>query len=162
LFGAPTSVSTRATPVTTHPLLPNDPLKEVSTPESGNRMRLSSSPFCTPDPFTAAAPETDNAPAAPWLLAGASDRTNASADGYGINVRPWTRNELSIVGPAGDPAGIRGMTNGAAALRKQRSSPTPTTPARAPWLTFSSRPKSRTSSPTSARKPPAAVPYSIP
>ena len=44
--------------------------------------------------------------------------TDLVADGYGINMRPWTRNELSIVGPAGDPAHIRGMTNGAAALRR--------------------------------------------
>jgi tungstate transport system substrate-binding protein len=44
--------------------------------------------------------------------------TDLVADGYGINMRPWTRNELSIVGPTSDPAGIRGMTNGAAALRK--------------------------------------------
>ena len=40
------------------------------------------------------------------------------ADGYGINMRPWTRNELCIVGPPDDPAHVRGMTNGAAALRK--------------------------------------------
>jgi tungstate transport system substrate-binding protein len=44
--------------------------------------------------------------------------TDLVADGYGINMRPWTRNELSIVGPTNDPAAIRGMTNGAAALRK--------------------------------------------
>jgi len=44
--------------------------------------------------------------------------TDLVADGYGVNMRPWTRNELSIVGPTNDPAGIRGMTNGAAALRK--------------------------------------------
>ena len=44
--------------------------------------------------------------------------TDLVADGYGINMRPWTRNELSIVGPTNDPAHIRGLTNGAAALRK--------------------------------------------
>ncbi len=44
--------------------------------------------------------------------------TDLVADGYGINMRPWTRNELSIVGPTDDPAHVRGMTNGAAALRK--------------------------------------------
>jgi tungstate transport system substrate-binding protein len=44
--------------------------------------------------------------------------TDLVADGFGINMRPWTRNELSIVGPTTDPAHIRGMTNGAAALRK--------------------------------------------
>ena len=44
--------------------------------------------------------------------------TDLVADGYGVNMRPWTRNELCIVGPLDDPAHIRGMTNGAAALRK--------------------------------------------
>jgi len=44
--------------------------------------------------------------------------TDLVADGYGINMRPWTRNELVIVGPPDDPAQIRGLTNGAEALRK--------------------------------------------
>src|SRR3974390_16813 len=44
--------------------------------------------------------------------------TDLVADGYGINMRPWTRNELSIVGPTNAPAHIRGMTNGANALRR--------------------------------------------
>jgi len=44
--------------------------------------------------------------------------TDLVADGFGVNMRPWTRNELCIVGPPSDPAGVRGMTNGAAALRK--------------------------------------------
>jgi len=44
--------------------------------------------------------------------------TDLSADGICVNMRPWTRNELVIVGPPDDPAQIRGMTNGAAALRK--------------------------------------------
>ena len=44
--------------------------------------------------------------------------TDLVADGFGINMRPWTRNELCVVGPPGDPAHVRGMTNGAAALRK--------------------------------------------
>jgi tungstate transport system substrate-binding protein len=44
--------------------------------------------------------------------------TDLVADGYGVNMRPWTRNELVIVGPPDDPAHIRGMTNGAAALKK--------------------------------------------
>jgi tungstate transport system substrate-binding protein len=44
--------------------------------------------------------------------------TDLVADGYGIHMRPWTRNELSLVGPTNDPAHIRGMTNGASALRK--------------------------------------------
>src|ERR1700723_914311 len=44
--------------------------------------------------------------------------TDLVADGYGINMRPWTRNELCVGGPPDDPAHIRGLTNGAAALRK--------------------------------------------
>jgi tungstate transport system substrate-binding protein len=44
--------------------------------------------------------------------------TDLVADGFGVNMRPWTRNELCIVGPPDDPAHIRGMTSGAAALRK--------------------------------------------
>ena len=32
------------------------------------------------------------------------------ADGFGVNLRPWTRNELCILGPPDDPAHIRGMT----------------------------------------------------
>ena len=44
--------------------------------------------------------------------------TDLVADGYGIDMRPWARNELCIVGPPDDPAHVRGMTNGAAALRK--------------------------------------------
>src|ERR1700690_3681053 len=44
--------------------------------------------------------------------------TDIEADAIGVNMRPWTRNDLAIVGPPNDPAGIRGMTNGAAAFRK--------------------------------------------
>jgi len=44
--------------------------------------------------------------------------TDLVADGFGMNMRPWTRNELCIVGPPDDPAQVRGLTNGAAALRK--------------------------------------------
>ena len=44
--------------------------------------------------------------------------TDVVADGIAINMRPWARNELVVVGPTDDPAQIRGMTNGAAALRK--------------------------------------------
>jgi tungstate transport system substrate-binding protein len=44
--------------------------------------------------------------------------TDLVADGFGTNMRPWTRNELCIVGPPDDPARVRGMTNGAVALRK--------------------------------------------
>jgi tungstate transport system substrate-binding protein len=44
--------------------------------------------------------------------------TDLVADGFGVNMRPWTRNELCIVGPPADPARVRGLTNGAEALRK--------------------------------------------
>lgn len=44
--------------------------------------------------------------------------TDLVADGYGLDMKPWTRNELCILGPPDDPAHIRGMTNGADALRK--------------------------------------------
>jgi tungstate transport system substrate-binding protein len=44
--------------------------------------------------------------------------TDIIADGIAVNMQPWTRNELVIVGPTNDPAGIRGMTNGAQALAK--------------------------------------------
>ena len=44
--------------------------------------------------------------------------TNLVANGYGTNLRPWARNEHTIVGPPSDPAGIRGMADGAEALKK--------------------------------------------
>jgi len=44
--------------------------------------------------------------------------TDLVADGYGTNSRPWTKNDLVIVGPPSDPAGIKGMKDGAAALRR--------------------------------------------
>jgi tungstate transport system substrate-binding protein len=44
--------------------------------------------------------------------------TDLVADGYGVDMRPWTRNELCILGPLDDPAHIRGLTNGAEALQK--------------------------------------------
>ena len=44
--------------------------------------------------------------------------TDIVADGIGVNMRPWTRNELVIVGPTNDPAQIRGLTNGALALKR--------------------------------------------
>ena len=48
-----------------------------------------------------------------------SDKTtDLVADGFGVNLRPWARNEHTIVGPASDPAGIRGMKDGADALKK--------------------------------------------
>lgn len=46
------------------------------------------------------------------------EATALVADGLGHNMRPWTWNEHVIIGPADDPAGISGMKDGAAALRK--------------------------------------------
>lgn len=43
---------------------------------------------------------------------------NLAADGYTLDPQPWMRNDLVIVGPPDDPAGIRGMTDAADALRK--------------------------------------------
>jgi tungstate transport system substrate-binding protein len=43
---------------------------------------------------------------------------NLVADGYAINPQPWLKNDLVLVGPEDDPAGIRGMTDAAAALKK--------------------------------------------
>jgi tungstate transport system substrate-binding protein len=46
------------------------------------------------------------------------EATDLVADGYAQGMKPWARNELIIVGPPADPAHIKGMTDGAAALRK--------------------------------------------
>lgn len=43
---------------------------------------------------------------------------NLVADGYGENPQPWARNDLVIVGPKEDPAGIRGMKDAVEALKK--------------------------------------------
>ena len=49
----------------------------------------------------------------------ASDEAaNLMADGYGLRMTPWARNQHCIMGPKSDPAHIRGMTDGAAALKK--------------------------------------------
>ncbi len=40
------------------------------------------------------------------------------ADGYGVNMRPWTQNELVIIGPFDDPAGVRGLNDGTEAFRR--------------------------------------------
>lgn len=44
--------------------------------------------------------------------------TTLVADGLAKNMRPWTFNEHVIVGPPDDPARIRGMWDGAAALAR--------------------------------------------
>ena len=46
------------------------------------------------------------------------ESTDLVADGYAVNMRPWARNELVIVGPPDDPAHVKGMTDDASALRK--------------------------------------------
>ena len=54
-----------------------------------------------------------------FLTMHSSDQTsNLVADGYAMDLRPWAKNELVIVGPSNDPAGISGMTNGAEAVKK--------------------------------------------
>jgi tungstate transport system substrate-binding protein len=44
--------------------------------------------------------------------------TDLVADGFGLNLRPWTRNEFVIIGPTADPAGVRGLRDGAMALQR--------------------------------------------
>ena len=44
--------------------------------------------------------------------------TDLVADGYGVNMRPWTHNDLVIVGPANDPAKVRGLHDGVEAFRR--------------------------------------------
>ncbi len=44
--------------------------------------------------------------------------TNLVVDGYGINMRPWAQNDLVILGPADDPAKIRGLTSAVEAYRR--------------------------------------------
>ena len=44
--------------------------------------------------------------------------TELVASGYARNLHPWARNEIVILAPPGDPAGIMGWKDGAAALRK--------------------------------------------
>ena len=51
--------------------------------------------------------------------------TNLVADGYAINMRPWARNDLVIVGPTSDPAGIVGMADGAQALKRIAATESP-------------------------------------
>ncbi len=57
------------------------------------------------------------------------ETTDLVANGFGARLRPWARNEHTIVGPPSDPAGIRGMTDGAEALKKIAA-------ARAPFVDF--------------------------
>lgn len=43
---------------------------------------------------------------------------NLVADGYGVDPQPWARNDLVLVGPESDPAGVRGEKDAVEALRK--------------------------------------------
>ncbi len=43
---------------------------------------------------------------------------NLVADGYAVDPQPWAKNDLVIVGPADDPAGIRGLNDATEAMRK--------------------------------------------
>ncbi|WP_051201981.1 substrate-binding domain-containing protein [Ferrimonas senticii] len=44
--------------------------------------------------------------------------TDLVADGHGINMYPWTRNDIVIWGPKSDPANIRGLNDGVEAMRR--------------------------------------------
>jgi len=44
--------------------------------------------------------------------------TDVVAEGLAVRMRPWAHNELVLVGPNSDPAGVRGMKSGAAALKR--------------------------------------------
>jgi len=55
--------------------------------------------------------------------------TDLVADGYGRNMRPWTRNDVVIVGPPSDPARIKGLADGAEAFRRIAA-------AKAPFVDF--------------------------
>ena len=56
---------------------------------------------------------------ADFLVMHAGDiTTDLIADGHGINMRPCARNDIVIYGPASDPAGIRGLKDGAEALKR--------------------------------------------
>jgi tungstate transport system substrate-binding protein len=57
--------------------------------------------------------------------------TNLVADGWARDIRPWAKNDLVIVGPVGDPAGISGMKNGSDAVKKIAES-------QSNWLDFQS------------------------
>lgn len=50
---------------------------------------------------------------------------NLAANGYTLDPQPWMRNDLVIVGPPDDPAGIKGMTDAQAALKKIADSKAP-------------------------------------
>jgi tungstate transport system substrate-binding protein len=47
---------------------------------------------------------------------------NLVADGYAVDPQPWLKNDLILVGPPSDPAGIKGLTDAAEALKKIKAS----------------------------------------
>src|SRR5262249_14485569 len=51
--------------------------------------------------------------------------TNLVSDAYATNMQVWTRNEFVIVGPKNDPAHIRGLHDGAVALKRIAESQAP-------------------------------------
>ncbi len=57
--------------------------------------------------------------------------TNLVADGWARDLRPWAKNDLVIVGPVRDPAGISGLKDGVEAVRRIAA-------AQAYWLDFQS------------------------
>ncbi|MEZ4598319.1 MAG: substrate-binding domain-containing protein [Syntrophotaleaceae bacterium] len=52
------------------------------------------------------------------LMHSCDDNIGLAADGYAINLRPCARNDLVLLGPPSDPAGVRGLKDGAEALRR--------------------------------------------
>jgi tungstate transport system substrate-binding protein len=52
------------------------------------------------------------------LMHSSDTMMNLVADGYGENPQPWARNDFVIVGPASDPAKVRGEKDVVAALRR--------------------------------------------
>lgn len=58
-------------------------------------------------------------------LHSSDEATEMVANGFAKEMQPWARNEHCIMGPSSDPAGIRGMKDGAAALKKIASSRSP-------------------------------------
>lgn len=58
-------------------------------------------------------------------LHSSDEATELVANGFAKDMQPWARNEHCIMGPANDPAGIRGMSDGAAALKKIAESQSP-------------------------------------
>lgn len=58
-------------------------------------------------------------------LHSSDEATEMVANGFAKDMQPWARNEHCIMGPVDDPAGIRGMKDGAAALKKIAESQSP-------------------------------------